>query len=182
MQPEYLFLLSMQVVLLEMIIDPTCSIVLERGPAETDVMDRKPRNINENIVDKSTLFKSILQGLVIFASSFSTYYILLESDVLLARTMGLLIIIVSNFFLVQVISSEYDYAFNMVTKLLKDKLIVFINLILLVVLFVILYTPIRDIFKLTSLSIKNILLVVVISFISVFWYEIIKMIKRKYRK
>lgn len=181
-QPEYLFLLPMQVVLLEMIIDPTCSIVLERGPAETDIMDRKPRNIKENIVDKSILFKSILQGLVIFASSFSTYYILLESDVLLARTMGLLIIIVSNFFLVQVISSEYDYAFNMVTKLLKDKLIVFINLILLVILFIILYTPIRDIFKLTSLSIKNILLVVVISFISVFWYEIIKMIKRKARK
>lgn len=181
-QPEYLFLLPMQVVLLELIIDPTCSIVLERGPAETDIMDRKPRNVKENIVDKSILFKSILQGLVIFVASFSTYYILLESDVLLARTMGLLIIIVSNFFLVQVISSEYDYAFNMVIKLLKDKLIVFINLILLVILFIILYTPIRDIFKLTSLSIKNILLVVVISFISVFWYEIIKMIKRRVGK
>ena len=38
--PAALFLLPLHVVLLELIIDPTCSIVLERQPAETNIMER----------------------------------------------------------------------------------------------------------------------------------------------
>ena len=39
-----LLLLPLHVVLLEVLIDPTCSIVLERQPAEEDIMDRAPRD------------------------------------------------------------------------------------------------------------------------------------------
>ena len=34
-------------VLLEVLIDPTCSIVLERQPAENDIMERRPRNAED---------------------------------------------------------------------------------------------------------------------------------------
>ena len=37
-----LLLLPLHVVLLELIIDPTCSIVLERQPAEKNIMERSP--------------------------------------------------------------------------------------------------------------------------------------------
>lgn len=178
MQLEQLFLLPLHVVLLELIIDPTCSIVFERQPAETNIMERKPRNINDNIVNKSVLFKSILQGLVIFIASFGTYYYLLNKDILLARTMGLLIIVLSNIFLVLVNSSEYDYAIVSFVKLLKDKVMVIINLILIVVVGIILYTPFASVLKLTSLSFINIVFAFIISFVAVFWYEIIKVFKR----
>ena len=178
---EQLFLLPLHVVLLELIIDPTCSIVFERQPAETNIMERKPRNISDNIVDKSILFKSILQGLIIFVASFGTYYYLLDKDILLARTMGLLIIVLANVFLVQVNSSEYDYAISSIIKLSKDRVIAIINLLLLVIIGIVLYTPINNVLKLTSLSLVNIIVVIVISFIAVFWYELVKIFKRNYR-
>lgn len=181
-QSESLFLLPLHVVLLELIIDPTCSIVFERQPAEANIMERNVRNINDNIVDKSILFKSLLQGLIIFIASFSTYYYLLDKDVLLARTMGLLIIVLSNVFLVQENSSEYDYAIYSITKLFKDKLIISVNLLLLVAALIIIYTPIKNVLKLTSLSIMNIVVVIIISFVSVFWYELVKIFKKNYKK
>lgn len=180
--PNNLFLLPLQVVLLELIIDPTCSIVLERQPAESNIMDRNPRNIKENIVDKSILLKSVLQGLSIFIASFGTYYSLLDKDILLARTIGLLIIVFSNIFLVFVNSSEYDYAITSIRKLLKDKLITMINIILLIAIGIVLYTPLASILKLKSLSIKYLLLSLVISFVSVFWYELVKIYKRNLKK
>ena len=42
------------------------AIVLERQPAERDIMSRPPRNPSEKIITAKSLFKSILQGLVIF--------------------------------------------------------------------------------------------------------------------
>ena len=95
--------------------------------------------------------------------------------------MGLLIIVVSNVFLVEVNSSEYDYAIDSIIKLSKDKLIISINLILLVAIGIILYTPIKNILKLTSLSFMNIIIVLVISFISVFWYELVKIYRRNFK-
>ena len=61
---------------------------------------------------------------------------------------------------------------------------VFIAQIIYLVITIILtiYTPINKFLKLTSLSFKYIILAIVISFISVFWYEIIKVIKRNYYK
>ncbi len=177
-KPEFLFLLPLHVVLLELIIDPTCSVVLERQPAESNIMDRKPRNVNENIVDKSILLKSLLQGLIIFLASFGTYYYLLNKDVLLARTMGLLIIVLSNIFLVQVNSSEYDYTIDSIIKLSKDKLITIINLILLIAIGIILYTPLASFLKLRALGFKYLLLALIISFVAVFWYEIVKVFRK----
>jgi Ca2+-transporting ATPase len=49
--PAALLLLPLHVVLLEIIIDPTCSIVLERQPAEKDIMSRPPRDAQANHFD-----------------------------------------------------------------------------------------------------------------------------------
>ena len=169
-----LMLLPLHVVLLELIIDPTCSIVLERQPAESNIMNRPPRDIKEDIVTKKTLIKSFIQGLIIFIFSFGTYYYLLREDVLLARTMGLLIIMVSNIFLVQVNSSDYDYAIVSLKKLLKDKVMVIVNGIILLGIIIITYSPLHTFLKLKALTIQQLLIVIFISFISVFWYEIVK--------
>lgn len=119
-----LFLLPLHVVLLELIIDPTCSIVLERQPAERDIMERKPRDPKEKLLTPRILIKSVIQGLVIFAASFGTYLTVLagnEANAPVARTMGLAIIMLSNLLLVQVNSSECDFAFRSVIRLAKDK-------------------------------------------------------------
>ena len=53
--PAALLLLPLHVVLLEVLIDPTCSIVLERQPAENDIMERRPRNADEKLLTAGLL-------------------------------------------------------------------------------------------------------------------------------
>lgn len=179
-EPASLMLLPLHVVLLELVIDPTCSIVLERQPHEDNIMNKPPRDTLKPIVDKSILFKSILQGLIIFLSSFTTYYLLLNNtgNAALARTMGLLIIVISNIFLVQEISSDYDYMITTFFKLIKDKVLIFITFAIIIVFMTIIYSPLNEIFKLHSLTFTQLLLVIIISFISVVWYDFVKLIKR----
>ena len=178
--PTALMLLPLHVVLLELIIDPTCSIVLERQPAEIDVMDRKPRNPKEKMLTARILTKSIIQGLVMFAASFGSYYYLLSQGMsdTIARSMGIAIIMLSNLFLVQVNSSDHDFAFQSVKRLAKDKVMWIANFATLVMLSVILYTPLNAFLKLAPLSTDLLLIAIGISVVAVFWYEIVKLIKR----
>ena len=181
---ENLMLLPIHIVLLELIIDPTCSIVLERQPSENNIMNRKPRHISDNLVNKRTVIKSIIQGVIIFLSSFISYYLMLNktNNAALARSIGLLIIMFANIFLVQVNSSDNDLAIQSLKKLVKDKLLCFINFIMLLAIILIIYSPLNQFLKLQSLSIQQLTFTIVIAFISVYWYEIVKIIKLKKNK
>jgi Ca2+-transporting ATPase len=54
----------MLVALLEIIIDPTCSVVLEAEPEERNVMSRPPRDPNQSMLDSGLLRWSLVQGLL----------------------------------------------------------------------------------------------------------------------
>ena len=180
--PAALLLLPLHVVLLEVLIDPTCSIVLERQPAETDIMDRRPRDPKEKLLSGGLLTKSIIQGLFIFAASFGAYFITLAGDVsnaASARAMGLAIIMLANLFLVQVNSSDHDFAFRSVLRLAKDKVMWVVNLGTAALLCVILYTPVSGYLKLAPLSGKQFLTALALSAASVLWYELIKLFKKQ---
>lgn len=178
--PVNLLFLPLHVVLMELIIDPTCSIVLERQPAEHDIMERAPRNPNEKILTRGTLLKSVAQGLMIFAASFGTYIAFLQKypdNASLARTMGLSIIILSNIFLVQVNSSNFDFAILSVKRLAKDKVMWAVSIGTFAGLLLILYTPLCGILKLAPLSAGQFLLAVIIAAVAVLWYELVKLVK-----
>lgn len=180
--PASLLLLPVHVVLLELVIDPTCSIVLERQPAEHDIMERRPRRPQENILTPGTFTKSILQGLFIFAASFITYYVLLQQNpdnATLARTMGISVIIIANLFLVQVNSSNYDFAVHSMVRLAKDKVMWFVVTGTVAGLLLILYTPLSGILKLAPLSLGQFFLAVGIAAVSVLWYEIVKLFRKQ---
>lgn len=180
--PAALLLLPLHIVLLELIIDPTCSIILERQPAETDIMERKPRNPQEKLLNARMLAKSILQGIVMFAASFGTYYCVLngnEDNAPTARAMGLVVIVLANLFLVQVNSSNCDFAYQSGRQLAKDKIMwaVFVGTFVLIA--VILYTPLCGFLKLAPLSGKQFFITLGISALSVFWYEAVKLVKKR---
>ncbi|WP_331654649.1 cation-translocating P-type ATPase [Anaerosporobacter sp.] len=183
--PAAILLLPLHVVLLELIIDPTCSIVLERQPAEEDIMDRKPRSPKEKLLSPGLFAKSIIQGFVIFAASFSTYYILLDNNVEnapIARAMGLVIIMLSNLFLVQVNSSNHDFVFQTIGRLMKDKVMWAVNIFTIIGIFAILYTPIAHFLKFEPLSAMQFLGAVVIAGGAVLWYELVKLVRKINRK
>ena len=183
--PAALFLLPLHVVLLELIIDPTCSIVLERQPAERDIMERAPRNPKEKMLTPRIFIKSVLQGLAIFAASFGAYYTTLagnEANAPVARAMGLAIIMISNLLLVQVNSSECDFAFRSVARLAKDKVMWAVNVGTIAGLIVIFYTPVAGLLKLAPLSATQLLSASSIAAVSVLWYELVKLFKKLFGK
>lgn len=176
-----LLLLPLHVVLLELIIDPTCSIVLERQPAERDIMERKPRDPNVKLLTGGVLLKSVMQGISIFAASFGTYFAVLDSNAAnapVARTMGLGIIMVANLFLVQVNSSNRDFAIQSFFRLIKDKVMWAVNIGTLGGLLLMIYTPLCTFLKLAPLSASQLFTVFGIAGLSVLWYELVKLVKR----
>lgn len=179
--PSALLLLPLHVVLLELVIDPTCSIVLERQPAERDIMERSPRNPKEKLLTARLLLKSVMQGLIIFGASFGTYYFMLmenSNNASIARAMGLAIIMLSNLFLVQVNSSDHDFAIQSIKRLAKDKVMWAVSIVTLVGLFIILYTPLNTFLKLAPLSFLQILSAVAIAAVAVLWYEVVKLVNK----
>ena len=182
---ENWLLLPLHVALLQIIIDPTCSIVLERQPAELDIMQRKPRNPKEKILNAAILWKSIIQGLVIFVASFGMYLFTLNgnyNNASKARSMGLVIIILSNLLLVLVNSSNHEFMYKSIGALAKDKVIWAIDIAAIIGLVIILYTPLNTFLGLEPLCFQDLILVVLISTIAVLWYEIVKLFKMKRKK
>lgn len=183
-QPS-LMLLPVHIVLLELVIDPTCSIVLERQPAEQDIMDRKPVRAKEKLLKPSLLIKSISQGLVIALSSFLVYYCKLRGcpeGAETSRSMGLMVIMISNLFLVLVNCSDSEPALLSLFRLMKDRGMqaAFAGMVLMqAVLF---YSPVSRFLKLAPLTALQLAAVLAVSALSVFWYEIVKYIKVRGRR
>lgn len=73
--PPVLF--PVHVILLELAIDPVCSLVFEAEPSTPEVMRQPPRK-NASMFGRQELLLSIAQGLVILATAFSIYYGLLQ--------------------------------------------------------------------------------------------------------
>jgi Ca2+-transporting ATPase len=53
------------VVFLELIIDPACSIVFEQEPEEADLMDRPPRSMDSELLNRGRFFGALLSGAVV---------------------------------------------------------------------------------------------------------------------
>lgn len=183
--PSALLLLPLHVVLLELLIDPTCSIVLERQPAETNIMERGPRDTKEKLVTPRLLTLSVLQGIAIFAASFGSYYSVLDgntSNAPIARAMGLAIIMLSNLLLIQVNSSDHDFAIQSMKRLFKDKIMWAVCLGTLTMLGFILYSPMNELLKLAPLSALQLVTAAGIACVAVLWYELIKLFQKLIRR
>ncbi|MCH3944214.1 MAG: cation-translocating P-type ATPase [Atopobiaceae bacterium] len=178
--PAALLLLPLHVVLLEVMIDPTCSVVLERQPAERDVMDRPPRDPAEEMLTRGLLARSVAMGLTVFAAAFGSYWVLLSggADARVARAMGLAVIMLANLFLVQVISSESDSALVSARRLAGDWVMWAVVAGTLALLAAILYSPLSGFLKLAPLTAEQALVALALAAASVLWYEVVKAVRR----
>ncbi|WP_246173409.1 cation-translocating P-type ATPase [Phyllobacterium endophyticum] len=96
------------VVVIEMIIDPMCSIVFERTPAERDIMMRPPRSVEDPLAGIPQVIFGLLQGSVLLIVSLALYHGLLlqEASVETARTAAFIAVTAGNLSLALVNSSR----------------------------------------------------------------------------
>ena len=177
-------LLPMHIMLLELIIDPTCSIVFEGEPAEANIMENPPRPPQEPLLTRNLTIKVVLQGVVMFLAAFMPFHYMIDLGISseYARSFSLITFIVANVTLVLVNRSNTELLYHLIKeKGSKARLIV--NSMALIMVFAIVYIPILNgFFRTEKIGIYPLIIAIVLGFISTGWWEIVKITRKIIRK
>jgi Ca2+-transporting ATPase len=73
-----ILLMPLHIVILELIIDPVCSIAFEHEVEEENIMNRNPRDSREKFFGGSKIMSSILQGLLLLGMTVTIYFLTLN--------------------------------------------------------------------------------------------------------
>lgn len=178
-----LLLLPTHVVMLELIIDPTCSIVFEHQPEEPDIMDRKPRPRSEPLITTKWLTRAMAQGGAIFAAAFAPYVYMMQNGFTesFARSFSLATLILADVLLVHVNRSNVDSMFKgMFTSV--DRVTAYINTGVVLGLLAILYIPALNVIASTSpLPLPYLAGALGVALLSTLWWELVKVYMRSKR-
>lgn len=167
--------MPIHVIFLELVMGPTCSIVFENEPIEKDIMDQKPRKLTTKFFTFKELAVSMVQGLVIaFGLMGILYYTINESiSEETARTMIFTSLLCSNIFLTYTGRSERFSIFT--TLKYRNRLLYVITLITITILILSLTVPqVMNVFNFSTLTFQQLLISILVSFISVIWIEFYK--------
>lgn len=93
-------LLPLHIALLELIIDPSCSLAFENEPAEHDVMQHPPRNTLAPFFGARAILESLGQGLCVVAAIGVCYWTAQDLPTPQVRAMLLVTLVVSNAMLI----------------------------------------------------------------------------------
>jgi P-type Ca2+ transporter type 2C len=74
-----LLLLPVHIVFLELVIDPSCSLIFEAEEAEADVMRRPPRRPDERLFSLGTIGLAVTQGVSVLAACLIVYLLARDS-------------------------------------------------------------------------------------------------------
>ncbi len=174
-----LILWPVHIVFLELIIDPACSIIFEAEKAESNVMSRPPKDINEKFFSGKKILLSCIQGLGILAICLAVYFVALkagysEKEV---RTLSFVSLIVAN---IAVIISNRSWTANVFRIILSPNKAVkwvvggaFLFLILILnIQFLI------DLFQFERIGVLEFIVCAAAGCFSIVWFEIYKLVKK----
>ncbi len=168
------------IVFLELIIDPTCTLVFESAKPESNIMRRPPRNPREPLFSQKLFCLSILQGL------FSLAMILIVCKMSLSEhdketettTLTFLTLIVSNLCLIFTNRSWNQSLFR--NLLDTNKVLLFVLTAVVLSLGLIFSVPVLSrLFYFGMVSYTHILFCVAAGVASILWFEAVKVISRK---
>lgn len=171
------------VIFLEIIMGPTCSIIYENEPMESNLMQLKPRPITNTFFKLKEITISIIQGIVItigllFVYQYCVTNMFSEGG---TRTVVFITLISANIFLTLTNRSFYYSIFT--TLRYKNNLVLLIISTTIVTTACLLFIPLfANFFEFESLSGLQIGLSILVGSISVLWIEIYKVFKRKKMK
>ncbi|MDP2925518.1 MAG: cation-translocating P-type ATPase [Nanoarchaeota archaeon] len=175
-----LILLPVHIAILELIIDPTCSVVFEADKEEKNIMKKPPRKAKEHLFNKKTLSISLLQGLfslliltLVFRYSLSLGYT--EGK---ARAIGFFTIVFSNLFLILAYMSWSEPFYKSLNYKNKSLIIVFVSVISFM-LMVFIFPQIQGLLRFDRIDIYSIILCLIASSLTISWFEIYKKIAFK---
>jgi Ca2+-transporting ATPase len=176
-QPLILF--PVQIVFLELIIDPASSIVFEAEPGNPQLMQRPPRDPKEPMFGKRTISVGLVQGVIVLLSVlaiyfFASYHGLGESIV---RAMTFTTLILANLGLVYVNLSQSRLIITTMRE--RNVALWLITAGVIIGLALLLYVPLlRDLFSFATPNPPELLLCVAAALISILWFELFKLVRK----
>lgn len=173
-----LVLLPVQIVFMELIIDPSCSIVFEAEAAEKDIMSRKPRKLTQSLFNTKVVVLSLLQGASILIITLLVYMIALKtsSGAPEARAIAFVALIASNLSLILTNRSWSRPLTSFIQS--KNTALMIILTAVPVILGLILYTPsLSSLFQFSRPHLMDIVGALAAGLLSVMWFEIYKLVQ-----
>ena len=174
-------LLPIHVMLLELLIDPTSSIIFQRIKPSLNIMSEKPRNIDEPILNLKTTIKSISQGILIFIVTFITYLYLIKNniDTKLSITITYSILVLSIILIAYQLKSN-NSTIKSFLEGLKDKISLMVNTTILLGLLLLIYIPFLNKTANTHpLELKHWIYIILLTLLAVLPFDIMKINKIK---
>jgi Ca2+-transporting ATPase len=171
--------IPVNLVFLELIIDPACTIVFEAEAGKSDIMHRKPRSMNSHLFGFRRVRNSLLEGLIIAGVAlmvyfFTWHYSYTEHEI---RALTFCTLIMGNIVLML---SNLAGDLVIYKKKHHNKALYYLVAANLLLLPVILYIPaVRHIFQFEVLHPDDISIVLLAALIATVLLELLKLITRK---
>ncbi len=175
-----LVLMPMHIVFLELIIDPSCSIVFEAETEEPGIMGRPPRDTRQPLLNWRVAGLAVLQGLAALACVLAVFLYAMGTgrgpDA--ARTMAFATMVAGNLGLILVNRSWTNTLWSLRGK--PNKALVWVLCGGLCALGLTLYVPLfRDLFHFQSLPLHELAACLAVGAFSVGWFEVMKALQKK---
>lgn len=174
-------LLPAHIAFLELIIDPACSTVFESEKEDDDIMKKPPRDIKQPMFDFKTVLVSLLQGFGVLIATFILFLFVSKSgkSEAEARSFVFVSLVLANLMLIVINLSWSKNIYQILMSANKVLFIVVVGAIL--CLFAVLYVPFfADLFRLAPLGIKDFLLIGIVVFVSLAWFEVLKLLRNEH--
>lgn len=175
-----LVMMPVQIVFLELIIDPASSIVFEAEQEETDIMRRPPRDPKIPLFTRRMVGLSLLQGASIFAIVLAVFRLsaLLGSPEPEMRALTFTTLIVANLALVLTNRSQTRTILS--TLRTPNVMLWWIIGGAVALLTLVLYIPfLRELFHFATLHLNDVLICLAAGFASILWFEGVKVIRKR---
>jgi Ca2+-transporting ATPase len=172
-------LIPIHILWVNLITDSLPALALSFDPAEDNIMRRKPIPANIGIFTKGRIFRVGYQGLMIGVLTLLAYRIGIHEDpsnVVIGQTMAFAVLSLSQLVHVFNIRSKTQSIFK--TGILSNMYLVYAVLISFVMMIGVLFIPfLQKIFKVVTLSPRDILIVIGLSFMPIIIVELFKLFK-----
>jgi len=175
-------LLPIHVAFLELIIDPACTTIFESEKENDQVMKNLPRPLHDVLFNKRTIIFSLLQGLGLLIAVLITFFIssnIYHLSGLESRTAVFVTLVLGNLSLITTNRSWH----KTVPQLFKSPnkaywLVIGITYIWLTL--AVSQGEIREFFHFAKIPISLLIIAYILGIFSIFWFELRKIVIRKY--
>jgi Ca2+-transporting ATPase len=169
------------IVFLEMIINPACAIVFETEEAESDIMKRPPRGVEERLFGTQNVLLSVFQGLGLVAAVAAVFFYGLGSEVAEteARALAFTTLIIGSLGLITANRSVLHSVFALLRTPNQAQWWILGGTG--IALVAVLYTPaLRQVFHFSPVRTNDLASAILAGIAAIAWFELVKYAFRRW--